>query len=181
MVSRSFRGFSSFRARVFWSVVPIVVSFLVFQAWMNAREHRRLITEEFEKRGLALASNLGFTSELGAFSEDRQLLEAAMKGALRDPDVAYVVIHGEKGKVLASGGREVAIAGSGPETIPDKTYSRQAEHGGQKFIEFRSPIMSEQQQQNAEDLLMGTKSRTGGQGAKPIGGVRLGLSLPSVA
>src|SRR5215468_2170627 len=168
MVSRSFRGFSSFRARVFWSVVPIVVSFLVFQAWMNAREHRRLITEEFEKRGLALASNLGFTSELGVFSEDRQLLEAAMKGVLRDPDVAYVVIHGEKGKVLASGGRQVEIAGSGPETI-DKPFSRQAEHAGKKFIEFLSPIMSEQQQ-SSEDLLLGTKTRTEGQASKPIGG-----------
>src|SRR5262245_51681258 len=124
MVPRLFRGFRSFRARVFWSVVPIVVSFLVFQAWMNAREHRRLITEEFEKRGRAMASNLGFTSELGVFSEDRQLLETAMKGILLDPDVAYVVIHGEKGKVLASGGRQVAVVGSGAEPIADKPFSR---------------------------------------------------------
>jgi len=88
-----FRGFSSFRARVFWSVVPIVVSFLVFQGWMNVREHRRLVTEEFEKRGQALASNLGYASELGALSEDLQLLEAAMRGTLRNPDVSYVLIH----------------------------------------------------------------------------------------
>jgi hypothetical protein len=90
---RRFRGFSSFRTRVFWSVVPIVVSFLVFQAWMNIREHRRLVTEEFEKRGRALAANLGFASELGAFSEDTQLLAVAMRGALRNPDVAYVIVH----------------------------------------------------------------------------------------
>ena len=89
-----FRGFSSFRARVFWFVVPILVSFVVFQGWVNVREHRRLVTEEFEKRGRALASNLGFASELGAFSEDRQLLEAAMRGTIKNPDVAYVVIHG---------------------------------------------------------------------------------------
>src|SRR5215470_1567240 len=61
-----FRGFTSFRARVFWSVVPIIVGFLIFQSWMNIREHRRLVTEEFEKRGQALAANLGFASELGA-------------------------------------------------------------------------------------------------------------------
>ena len=100
-----FPGFSSFRARVFWSVVPIVVVFLVFQAWMNIREHRRLVTEEFEKRGRALAANLGFASELGALSEDTQLLLVAMRGTLRNPDVAYVVIHGGDGRVLASGGR----------------------------------------------------------------------------
>ena len=64
---------------------------------MNVREHRRLVTEEFEKRGRALASNLGFASELGALSEDKQLLETTMRGALRNPDVAYVVIHGGTG------------------------------------------------------------------------------------
>src|SRR5262249_61957348 len=100
-----FRGFSSFRARVFWSVVPIVVGFLVFQGWMNVREHRRLVTEEFEKRGRALAANLGFASELGAFSEDKELLTAAMRGTLRSPDVAYVIIHAGDGRILATGGR----------------------------------------------------------------------------
>src|SRR5438046_10397024 len=82
-----FPGFSSFRARVFWSVVPIVVSFLVFQAWMNIREHRRLVTEEFEKRGRALAANLGFASELGAVSEDAQLLGVPRRGGLRNAGV----------------------------------------------------------------------------------------------
>src|ERR1700741_3149562 len=100
-----FRGFTSFRARIFWSVVPVVVSFLVFQGWMNVREHRQLVTREFEKRGQALASNLGFASELGAFSEDTQLLETAMRGTLRNPDVSYVVIHNREGRVLARGGQ----------------------------------------------------------------------------
>ena len=76
---------------------------------MNVREHRRLVTEEFEKRGQALASNLGFASELGALSEDKQLLDAAMRGALRSPDVAYVVIHGGDGRILANSGRPVAV------------------------------------------------------------------------
>src|SRR4029450_6077084 len=107
---RRFRGFSSFRARVFWSVVPIVVLFLVFQAWMNIREHRRLVTEEFEKRGQALAANLGFGSELGALSEDTELLMVAMRGTLRNPDVAYVIIHAGDGRALANGGRHGARA-----------------------------------------------------------------------
>src|SRR5262249_31026309 len=110
ITSRSrFRGFSTFRARVFWSIIPIVMSFLVFEGWMNVREHRRIVTEEFEKRGLALASNLSFTSELGALSEDKQLLEAAMRGALKSADVAYVVIHGSDGRILAASGRPVVV------------------------------------------------------------------------
>src|SRR5262249_5218427 len=120
-----FLGFSSFRARVFWSVVPIVVGFLVFQAWMNIREHRRLVTEEFEKRGQALAANLGFASELGALSEDSQLLLVAMRGTLRNPDVAYVVVHAGDGRVLASGGRQAAIAAPPVEAITERARVRQ--------------------------------------------------------
>ena len=153
-----FPGFSSFRARVFWSVVPIVVSFLVFQAWMNIREHRRLVTEEFEKRGRALAANLGFASELGAFSEDAQLLGVAMRGALRNPDVAYVIVHAGDGRILASGGRQVTAVSQSPEGPIDRAQSRHVERAGQRFIEFVSPIVSEETQ-TPDEVLMGTRIR----------------------
>src|SRR5215475_4945316 len=159
-LSRSFRGFRSFRARVFWSVVPIVLSFLVFQAWMNVREHRRLITEEFEKRGRALAANLGFASELGAFSEDSDLLMTAMRGTLRNPDVAYVVIHGGDGRVLAKGGRQDTVAVRPEAALADRALSRRVETAGQRFIEFVSPIVSEQSQ-TPDELLIGARVRSG--------------------
>src|SRR2546422_4192013 len=148
-----FRGFTSFRARIFWSVVPIVVSFLVFQGWMNVREHRRLVTEEFEKRGRALASNLGFASELGAFSEDKELLGAAMRGALRNPDVAYVVIRGGDGRILASSGRQAGFEAQPGEKPSDRPLSRSVERTGQRFIEFLSPIVSEQAETPDELLI----------------------------
>jgi len=174
-----FPGFSSFRARVFWSVVPIVVSFLVFQAWMNIREHRRLVTEEFEKRGRALAANLGFASELGAFSEDAQLLGVAMRGALRNPDVAYVIVHAGDGRILASGGRQVTAVSQSPEGPIDRAQSRHVERAGQRFIEFVSPIVSEETQ-TPDEVLMGTRIRPQTEREKIIGGVRVGLSLAGV-
>ena len=175
-----FPGFSSFRARVFWSIVPIVLSFLAFQGWMNVREHRRLVTEEFEKRGRALASNLGFASELGALSEDKQLLEAAMRGALRSPDVAYVVVHGVDGRILANSGQTISVEAD--RIGMDRPLSRNVERAGQRFIEFMSPILSEQAQ-SADELLIGARSVSGPQEpqrVKVIGGIRLGLSLAGV-
>ena len=182
MTCGGFRGFSSFRTRVFWSVVPIVLSFLAFQGWMNVREHRRLVTEEFEKRGRALASNLGFASELGALSEDKQLLDAAMRAALRSPDVAYVVIHGADGRILASTGRPVAVETRLEAMEADRPLSRHVERAGQRFIEFVSPILSEQAQ-TADELLLGARGASGrpeDSRVKIIGGVRLGLSLADV-
>src|SRR5262245_21076624 len=175
-----FRGFGSFRSRVFWSVVPIVVSFLIFQGWMNVREHRRLVTEEFEKRGRVLAATLGFTSELGVFSEDKQLLETAMRGALRNPDVAYVVIQGDAGKVLASSGEHAPKEQSLGE-VKNQPSSRSVERDGRRFIEFVSPVVSEAST-TPDDFLFATRATSGGKGqqAKVIGGVRLGLSLAGV-
>jgi hypothetical protein len=104
------RGFSSFGARIFWSAAPVVAIFLVLQGWLNVREQQRLATAEFIKRGEAIAAHLASSSELGVFSEDTQLLAASIRGAVKDPDVAYVVIQGEDGRVLADGGRDSASA-----------------------------------------------------------------------
>src|SRR5262245_39181973 len=176
-----FRGFTSFRARVFWFVVPIIVGFLIFQAWMNIREHRRLVTEEFEKRGQALTANLGFASELGALSEDPELLADAMRGTLRNPDVAYVVILGSDARVLASGGRQAAMATRPREVLAEQALSRYVESAGQRFLEFVSPIVSEQSR-TPDEVMIGARVGPGSGKAKEkvIGGVRLGLSLAGV-
>src|SRR2546427_815854 len=176
-----FRGFSSFRARVFWSVVPIVVSFLVFQGWMNVREHRRLVTEEFEKRGQALASNLGYASELGALSEDLQLLEAAMRGTLRNPDVSYVLIHSRDRRVLARGGQLKASEAPPGDARGDRPSTRQVDRAGQRFFEFVSPIVSERSQ-TPDVVLLGPRVRPRGaeEMEEVIGTATVGLSLAGV-
>jgi signal transduction histidine kinase len=179
--STRFRGYSSFRARVFWSLVPIVVSFLVFQGWMNVREHRRLVTGEFEKRGRALASNLGFASELGAFSEDTQLLEAAMRGTLRNPDVSYVVIHSRDGRMLARGGQS-EISGTPPGDARDAQPSaRHVERNGQRFLEFVAPIVFERSP-TADEVLLGARVGPKGEDARNefIGAATVGLTLAGV-
>ena len=176
-----YHGFSTFRARVFWSIVPIVVSFLVFQGWMNVREHRRLVTGEFEKRGRALASNLGFASELGALSEDTQLLQAAMRGTLRNPDVSYVLIHNREGRVLAHGGQSEASGTPSGDARGDRPTARQVERGGQRFLEFVSPIVSARSP-TPDELLLGEQVRLKGEQARDevIGAATVGLSLASV-
>ena len=148
---------------------------------MNVREHRRLVTEEFEKRGRALASNLGFASELGAFSEDKQVLEAAMRGTIKNPDVAYVVIQGADGRVLASGGRRATIEAPPGKAQIERPLSRHVERAGQRFIEFVSPIVSEREQ-TLDEVLVGMRGRPrdAEQREEIIGGVTIGLSLAAV-
>ena len=109
-----FRGFSTFWARIFWTVIPFLLALLLFHGVMDLREHRRLVTEQFMKRGQAMAANLAYSGELGVFAEDRQLLESSMRGVVGDLDVAYVVIYGEataRSKTASGSGRQSSRSG----------------------------------------------------------------------
>ncbi len=176
-------GFSSFGARIFWSAVPVVALFLVLQGWLNVREQQRLATAEFIKRGEAIASHLASSSELAVFSEDTQLLAASIRGAVKDADVAYVVIQGEDGRVLADGGREAAAVASrlaGVRVGPARF--RTVERASGRAIEFIAPIVSEATKAPEEVLLGAPRLRAQGEktAARVIGGVTVGLSLASV-
>src|SRR5438093_11007992 len=182
-----FRGFSTFWARIFWTVIPFILALLLFHGVMDLREHRRLVTEQFMKRGQAMAGNLAYSGELGVFAEDRQLLESSMRGVAGDPDVAYVVIYGEDGKILAQrAGKDSALEGrtwelsveeKGRLLLERRPMSKAARH----FVEFLAPIQTEAAR-SPDETLLGRLPK--GPGAQPetrmIGVVRLGLSLSGI-
>ncbi len=184
-------GFATFRARIFWSVVPIVLALLAFHGVMDLREHRRLFTEEFMKRGQAMAANLAYSGELGVFAEDRQLLESSMRGVIGDPDVAYVLIYGEDGRVLAQrAAHEGALEGrtwelsaeeKGRLLLERRPMSKAVDAAAGRFVEFLAPIQTEAAKSPDEVLVGGLPK---GPGAHPekrtIGVVRLGLSLQGI-
>ena len=184
-------SFATFRARIFWSVVPIVLALLMFHGVMDLREHRRLFTEEFMRRGQAMAGNLAYSGELGVFAEDRQLLESSMRGVAGDPDVAYVVIYGEDGKILAQrAGQDRALEGrtwelsveeKGRVLLERRPMSKAADGAAGHFVEFLAPIQTEAAK-SPEETLLGRLPK--GPGAQPekrvIGVVRLGLSLSGI-
>ncbi len=181
MAIRRWRGFSSFGTRIFLSAAPIVALFLLLQGWLNVREQQRLATAEFIKRGEALAAHLAISSELAVFSEDTQLLGASIRGAVKDPDVAYVIIQGEDGRVLAEGGREVAAVARRFDKVPVSAAGwRKVERESGRAIEFAARILSDAAR-TPDDVLIGTpRGRGPGEAPKVIGGVTVGLSLASV-
>jgi signal transduction histidine kinase len=173
---------TTFWLRIFWSIVPIVTACLVVNGVISVREHRRVVTAEFMKRGEAVVSHLASSSELGVFTEDKQLLGASIRGVVKDPDVAYVVIHGESGQPLADGGRQISgVAGRIDAAVMQRPSSRSVAHGDERFIEFLAPVISEEAK-TADEFLIGTLGDAKGQSrqARVIGGVRLGLALRGV-
>ncbi|MBI4560614.1 MAG: hypothetical protein HY724_01115, partial [Candidatus Rokubacteria bacterium] len=184
---------STFGARIFWSIIPTILFLLIFHGVMDFLEHKRMVEGEFMNRGRAMAGSLAAGGELAVFAEDRQLLESTMQGAMGDPDVAYVVIYGEQGKILAKGGKQVgelkgvASELSGEEKArvfqAQQPFSKELVHGPGRFIEFFAPIRSEETKK-PEEFMIGPLARGLGQSQqgrqRTLGAVRLGLSLKRV-
>jgi signal transduction histidine kinase len=182
------QGPSTFRARIFWSVVPIVVVLLLAQGGLSIYQHRRLLTEEFRRRAQAMSENLAATSELAVYTEDPALVEGLVRSAASDPDVAYVVVYGEGGRRLGQGGPAPGAASAASDAeVADLLrttggVTREVAAGGLRVVELVTPILTRETRTPEETLLGGAAG--GGGGAvrrRVIGGVRLGLSLERVA
>ncbi|MCZ6622631.1 MAG: response regulator [Deltaproteobacteria bacterium] len=181
------KGFSTFRARIFWSLIPIILFLFIVLGVIDLSKHKQLGEEEFMKRGQVMAANLAYSSELGVFAEDDQLLESSLLGVIGDADVAYVFIYGEDGMLLATRGEMVSVDPGLTWDLSDQakaqllrdrqTFSKSVMGEGRRFVEFFAPIVS-QEGKTPDEFLIGPIGKAGQQ--RTIGAVRLGLSFQAV-
>lgn len=82
------------------SLVVIVISGVF--TWLFIDLMTDEIKEELEKRGLSEAISLGFDSKYGVLTEDSEILNQLIEGRRNKPDIIYVIISDNNGKVLAS-------------------------------------------------------------------------------
>jgi signal transduction histidine kinase len=92
-----------------------------------------------------------------------------------------VLIHSRAGRILARGGQSGASGTPPGEAQGDRPSARQVERGGQRFLEFVSPIVSERSQ-TPDEVLLGARVRPKGEEAREevIGAATVGLSLAGV-
>jgi len=184
---RRIQGPKRFRNRIFWSVIPIFVVFLVVVGAITVAQHERLAEQEFRKRGEEFVASLSYACELGVLSEDTELLGVALRKAEEDGQVAYILVHGGAGQTLAQGGRDVAQLG--PETqqteqadierleADPSPYSKGVVGDG-RYMEFLAPILLEQLAES-DPLFLGGDDPGSEPATKKsvVGWVRLGLSM----
>jgi len=187
------KGLRTFRARIFWSIIPIIILLVIFLGVIDFRQQRQLAEEEFIKRGEAMAAHLAQGSKLAVFTENEFLLESAMKSVTGDTDFAYVLIYGENWKVLANPEKQVTDVKGPMQDLSDGEKDRLLHQRqgffkhltGKKgrFVEFLAPIISKDTQTSYE-LQIGPMGRGPGDTdqaqQRTIGTVRIGLSLKNV-
>ena len=189
------RRITRFRTKVLLSIIPMILALCALFGGMSLYQHNRLLHSEFVKRGKALASNLAASSELGVFSEDERLLNAALRGITGEEDVAYVFIYNDIGKRLIGGGKALVQPGltSTTETLnpelraqmlsdrqPTSTIMKEA--GTESFLEFYAPILSTEVRL-VEEQYFGMPQSTRGPGenrSRVIGIARVGLSMRNI-
>src|SRR5574337_100826 len=186
---------TKFRTKVLLSIIPMILALCILFGGMSLYQHNKLLRSEFVKRGKALASNLAASGELGVFSEDERLLNAALRGITGEEDVAYVFIYNDVGKQLIGGGKALTQPGfaSSTETLNREIRLRMltdrqpvsrtvTDAGAGSFLEFYAPILStetrlvEEQFFGIPELAQGSgKNRT-----RVIGIAQVGLSTRNI-
>jgi len=190
---RWMKGLRTFRARIFWSLIPIILLLVILLGVIDFQQQRRLAEDEFTKRGDAMAANLANGSKLAVFTEDSQLLESSMRNVIGDADFAYVMIYGEEWKILASAEREGTNVKRLVSELSDEekdqllrqgqTFIKSVKGNKGRYIEFLVPILSKETN-TSYSLQIGPIEKgprdTEQAQQQTIGAVRLGLSLKSV-
>jgi len=187
------KGLRTFRARVFWSLIPIIILLVILLGVIDFRQQRHLAEEEFLKRGEAMAANLVQGSKLAVFTENEFLLNSAMKSVTGDADFAYVLIYGEDWKILATPERQATDVKGLIQELSDgekeqllrqrQGFFKRVRGKKRRFVEFLAPIISKETQ-TLYELQIGPLGRGPGDTdqaqQRTIGTVRLGLSLKNV-
>lgn len=185
---------TSFRARVFWSLVPIFCVLFVFVGFVDLYRQKQLAEVEINERAKSMADNLAYASRLAVLTEDKWLLEAALQSATGTADFAYVLIYGEKWTPLVrAAGKNFDFKNVKSELERDRkelllsgeeVLSSNFSVGDIRYLEYIAPITTSVQSNVPYELRIesGDPGATGGEKIrqKIIGAVRLGLSMNRV-
>src|SRR6266542_675624 len=99
----------SLKAKLSLLITGVLVLAIVLVALVLLRQQQESLTAEMTKRGLAIAENLAAGAKTSLLQRDDLSLLVLVKDAMKDEDVAYVIITDEDGKIRAHS--EVGLVG----------------------------------------------------------------------
>jgi len=153
------------------------------------RQQSRLIRESLEARGLTLAKSAAYHSEYGILIGSKEMLENLLGATTLEPDVAYAVVQGAEGEVLASAGASARDLVFTDDTSTNALKSEQPLAQWQllrskvRVLDMSAPVYTTGGQTPGleSSLLLEAKptapSVMGGAKPKRIGTIRVGMSL----
>src|SRR5881275_2103358 len=98
---RKTRRFFSLRTKFVLFISLIIVGVCSNLSWYFIEQRREFMTDSLTNTGRILAENLAYNSRNAVILEDQISLGPLIDGVLEVEEVAYVVVTGAEGKVLA--------------------------------------------------------------------------------
>lgn len=153
----------SLRWKLSLLITTLVVIAVVVVGVLLLYRQQQSLTAEMTKRGLTIAQNLAASAKAPLITNDELTLLVLAKDAMRDPDVAYVIVADADGKVLAQSDPSPI---EGPINRPtdlkllkDDILVQTYRTAGRRIIDFAVPLVYSQ---------------------VPVGGLYLGFSQRSI-
>jgi signal transduction histidine kinase len=184
---------TTFRARVFWSLVPIFFLLFLLLGFVDLYQQKQVAEEEVNRRANAMAQDLAYSSRLAVLTGDRALLESVLQSVTGAVDFAYVWIYGDRWTPLVStGAKHITLTSMRSNLVEDETrrlakegaiLSKSFADANERYIEYIVPVTSSQSKLPYElQIEAGAPSRAGAEPNRQqtIGAVRLGLSMNRV-
>src|SRR5262245_54927266 len=126
-------------------ITALVFLSVALVAFFLLQQQQRGLAEEMTKRGLTMAENLASGAKSSLLTNDHLNLNVLVKDALRDPDVAYVVIANPDGEILAHSdvamiGRQVERPAGLPTAGNRLAIDTYAAADGGRIFDFAVPL-----------------------------------------
>ncbi|MEO6566927.1 MAG: diguanylate cyclase, partial [Casimicrobiaceae bacterium] len=163
---------------IFLTAVAIT-TFHFSQQWRDEEQQLRL-------QGTSLLGVMAELAEYALYTGNKQSLEQLLDSLASDPDVAYVAVQDQQGRVLVERRFALALAREVPPAMPAASTSRvgggiglrEVRVDGNRYIELVAPVANPQA--SARSLVgethVNADQKSLGAGA-PIGTIRLGMTL----
>ena len=181
----------SIRRKFLIVIISIIFFISISLILFFVLKSKEWLEQEIEKRGVSEVKSLAYDAKYGVLTENKRILEDLIKGRLRKPDIVYVKIIGEEGKILAEKRKVgyISFRKGNEETIElmEDVYRLSLFSENDKEIyEFVSPILSEKllADENADQLesfiVMGEAYEDIKSLTSKIGTIKIGFSLQNV-
>ena len=133
------------KAKLSLLITGLVVLTVVVVGLVLLRQEQQSLTLEMTKRGLTIAENVAAGAKTSLVADDDLTLNVLVKDAMKDPDVAYVIIADENGKVRAHS--DLALTGQplsrpkGLEDLGTAPRVRTWQAGSREIIDIALPLV----------------------------------------
>ncbi len=138
----------SLKVKLSLLITSLVVLAVVLVGVFLLRQQQQSLTVEMTKRGLTLAENFAASAKTPLVTNDELTLAVLVKDAMKDSDVAYVIVADADGKVLAQSDPSATEGSmnrpSSLAPLKDDLLIQTYRTGGRRMVEFGVPLVYSQ-------------------------------------